>query len=114
MLIQEQKGELVDMTWDYYDIEKEEPIKIKNIDTPLGKVIGGRGIRITLSNIVGKIRLYKKRNTKEAQEFVRLLEDAKDQALILLDKIAEVNKFHEENKKPHDRVSEMKNRRAQE
>jgi hypothetical protein len=42
------------------------------------------------------------------------LEEAQDQALILLDKINDVNKFYEKNKKPHDRISEMKNRRAQE
>ena len=111
MWIKEPKGELVNMTWDYYDIKKETP---KDIHTRMGEVIGGRGIRITLSAIVEKIRLYKKRNTEEAKDLVMFLEEAQDQALILLDKINDVNKFYEKNKKPHDRISEMKNRRAQE
>ena len=111
MWIKEPKGELVDMTWDYYDIKKEMP---KGKHTRMGEVLGGMGMRITMDAIDKKIRLYKKRNTENAKEFVRLLEDAKDQALILADKINDVNRFYEENKKPHDRVSEMKNRRAQE
>ena len=89
------------MTWDYYDIKKDMPKGEGGKHKRMGEVLGGLGMRITLDAIKGKIHLYKKRNTEEAKEFVRLLEDAQDQALILVDKIKDVNKFHEENKEPH-------------
>ena len=93
------------------EIKKEIP---KGKHKRMGELLGGRGIRITLDAINVKLRLYKKRDTEEARELVMFLEEAQDQALILMDKINDVNRFYEENKKPHDRVSEMKNRRAQE
>jgi hypothetical protein len=92
------------MTWKD-NIKKEMPKGEGGKHTRMGEALGGMGMRITMDAINKKIRLYKKRDTKEAQEFVRLLEDAKDQALILVDKINDVNKFHEENKEPHIRVS---------
>ena len=89
------------MTWDYYDIKKEMPKGEGGKHKRMGEVLGGMGMRTTMDAIDKKIRLYKKRNTEKAREFVRLLEDAKDQALILVDKIADVNKFYEENREPH-------------
>ena len=92
------KGELVNMTWKD-DIKKEMPKGEGGKHKPMGEFFGGFGLRITMDAIDGKIELYKQRDTKEAQEFVRLLEDAKDQALILVNKMNDINKFYEENKK---------------
>ena len=91
------------MTWDYYDIKKEMPKGEGGKHKRMGELFGGMGMRITLDAINEKIRLYKKRNTEEAKELVMFLEEAKDQALILVDKINDVNRFYEENKEPHGR-----------
>ena len=81
------KGELVNMTWDYYEIKKQE----------LGK-FGGRGMKITLDAITEKLRFFRKDNREEAEEYVRILEKIEKQAKILLDMIEDANDFYKENK----------------
>ena len=59
MLIQEQKGELVDMTWDYYGIEKED-FNIKNEK---------RGIEILLTKAVNIGLRNREEILKEVNEY---------------------------------------------
>ena len=75
------------MTWDYYEIKKQE----------LGK-FGGKGMKITLDSIEEKLRLFRKDNRQDAKEYVRILEDIEKRAKDLLEKINFANKFYEMRK----------------
>lgn len=82
------------MTWKE-EIKKEMP---KGKHKPMGKLLGGMGMRITVDALAEKERLYKRIKSDEAQTLSNFLYEAKYAALALMSKINDANKYYEENK----------------
>ena len=90
MWIEEAKEELVNMTWDYYEKKSEEERRYWKF--------GGRGMKITLDAIRGRLMFYRAYKEKEDKEYVKILEEAQEQAKTLINKLNEANEFFEKNK----------------
>lgn len=63
----------------------------------MGKLLGGRGMRITLDALKYHIRQFKKYEGEEAENLVVLLEEAEKEALSLVNKFVEINRLYEES-----------------
>tara|TARA_R110002020_G_scaffold274871_4_gene490082 strand:- start:24 stop:275 length:252 start_codon:yes stop_codon:yes gene_type:complete len=76
-------------------IKKE--MRLRGKYESMGKLLGGRGMRITLDALKFHIRQFKKFEGEEAENLVVLLEEAEKEALSLVNKFVEINRLYEKN-----------------